>query len=410
MVTAVALCLLSRGAAAHGPPLPDPPPSGWGLSALAGLVVAALLYARGSMRLARRGARVRRVERVAFWSGWAALVAGVAPPLDAAAAARFSMHMAQHELLMLVGAPLLVAGRLIVPIVWALPEPVRPAAGVALGRGGVGGAWRALTAPLVACSVHAAAIWVWHLPVLYEAAVRSEGLHALQHAMLVGTAVLFWWGVVYGRYGRAAYGASALYVFVTSVHTGVLGALFTLSESPLYSGYAARAGRLGIDAAADQQLAGLYMWIPAGLVLTIAGLALVVAWLAEAERRAAASKLVCVIAVAVVTLACGAIPHEESARALTGGEPSRGRDKIRQYGCDACHTIPGVETADATVGPPLTAVARRAYLAGHIENTPASMMRWIRTPHAFDEKTIMPEMGVTERDSRDIVAYLYTLR
>jgi putative membrane protein len=150
----------------------------------------------------------------------------------------------------------------------------------------MGRSWQILTTPLLACALHAAAIWVWHLPPLYEAAVQDEALHAFQHLTFVATSVCFWWGLVYGRYGRAAYGASALYVFVTSVHTGVLGAMFSLSSAPWYGVYAARAADAGIDAAADQQLAGLYMWIPAGIVLTIFGLALLVAWLAEAERRA----------------------------------------------------------------------------------------------------------------------------
>lgn len=108
--------------------------------------------------------------------------------------------------------------------------------------------------------------------------------------------------------------------------------------------------------------------------------------------------------------ACNWMPHEAEVRALTGGDPFRGRELIRGYGCDSCHTIPGIETADANVGPPLTNLARRVYLAGHIENTPANMMRWIQHPHQFDQKTAMPEMGVTEHDSRDITAYLYTLR
>ncbi len=108
--------------------------------------------------------------------------------------------------------------------------------------------------------------------------------------------------------------------------------------------------------------------------------------------------------------ACNAIPHDQEVRALTGGNPSRGRELIRGYGCDSCHTIPGVVTADAHVGPPLNKVAHRVYLAGHIENTPDNMMRWIQHPRTLDPKTAMPEMGVTEADSRDITAYLYTLR
>jgi cytochrome c2 len=108
--------------------------------------------------------------------------------------------------------------------------------------------------------------------------------------------------------------------------------------------------------------------------------------------------------------ACSRMPHERDVRALTGGDPFRGRDLIQGYGCGTCHTIPGVEAADAHVGPPLTKIARRIYLAGHIENTPQNMMLWIQHPHTFDSRTAMPEMGVTETDSRDITAYLYTLR
>ena len=260
----------------------------WDIAVLSVLTFAALLYAIGSMRLAARGARVRRIERVAFWIGWAALVAAVSPAMDRGAAALFSVHMAQHELLMLVGAPLMIVGRPITSWLWAFPAIGRSFCSSGLQNQWVGRAWSLLTLPLVACVLHGAAIWVWHLPGLYEAAVRSEGVHAFQHATFVATSVFFWWGLVYGRYGRAAYGASAFYVFVTSVHTGVLGAMFTLSNAPYYRLYATRAARAGVDAVADQQLAGLYMWIPAGVVLTLCGLALLVAWLSEAERRSAA--------------------------------------------------------------------------------------------------------------------------
>jgi putative membrane protein len=260
-------------------------PSWWDLGVLCGLGAAGLLYAIGSWRLASRGAYVRRIERVAFWIGWTALVAAIAPPLDRAAAGRFSAHMAQHELLMLIGAPLLIVGRPILPWLWSLPGGARRAPRLS----GASTAWRLLTLPLGAWTLHAAAIWIWHLPSLYQAAVRSEALHAFQHATFVGTAVLFWWGLVYGRYGRAAYGASALFVFTTSVHTGVLGALLTFAGSPVYPLYAERAAAQGIDALADQQLAGIYMWIPAGLLFTLFGVALTLAWLSEAERRSAAA-------------------------------------------------------------------------------------------------------------------------
>ena len=98
------------------------------------------------------------------------------------------------------------------------------------------------------------------------------------------------------------------------------------------------------------------------------------------------------------------------ARQLTGGEPDKGKLAMVKYGCDTCHNIPGVLTATATVGPPLAQIALRSYLAGRIDNTPENMIHWIRQPHSVDPQTAMPETGVTERDGRDIAAYLYTLR
>ena len=260
-------------------------PSGWDIAALALLSVAGALYLVGSRRLSARGAHVRAIERAAYWTGWTALVAAVAPPLDAAATQTFSAHMAQHELLMLVGAPLVIVGRPIVPWLWALPDRLRPAAAAGLQQRAVGGTWRRLTTPVVAWGLHGATIWAWHVPAFYEAAVRHEGIHAFQHATFVGTAVLFWWGLVYGRYGRAAYGASVLFVFTTMVHTGLLGALFVLSNTPFYGLYRDRAAAAGVDPVIDQQLAGLYMWIPAGVILTLFALALLLAWIAESDRR-----------------------------------------------------------------------------------------------------------------------------
>lgn len=260
--------------------------SGWDVAVLAALACSAALHVAGSARLARHGGRQRTIERAAFWSGWACLVAAVAPPLDHAAAETFSMHMVQHELLMLIGAPLVVVGRPIVPWLWALGSRLRVPVGAVLRPRAAGGVWRALTRPFIAWAVYAATIWIWHLPALYDAALADEGVHALQHAMFVGAAVLFWWGIVYGRYGRAGYGAAALYVFATMVHTGVLGAMFALSSSPVVPHYEARAAAVAVDPLTDQQLAGLIMWIPSGVVLTVCGLALLLAWISEGDRRA----------------------------------------------------------------------------------------------------------------------------
>jgi len=113
--------------------------------------------------------------------------------------------------------------------------------------------------------------------------------------------------------------------------------------------------------------------------------------------------------VAVIETGCRVGIYRD-AMAATGGDPARGAAALRRYGCDTCHTIPGVQTAQATVGPPLTAIAVRTYLAGELPNNPANMQEWIRHPRAVEPRTAMPDTGVTEADGRDIAAYLYTLR
>jgi cytochrome c len=100
----------------------------------------------------------------------------------------------------------------------------------------------------------------------------------------------------------------------------------------------------------------------------------------------------------------------QRAAELTGGDPARGRAKMERYGCASCHTIPGVRGADSLVGPPLTRVASRTYVAGVLTNTPDNMIRWIKDPPGVDPLTAMPNLNVTDEDARDIAGYLYTLK
>jgi cytochrome c len=101
--------------------------------------------------------------------------------------------------------------------------------------------------------------------------------------------------------------------------------------------------------------------------------------------------------------------YREAAAITGGGNAQHGREKIRTYGCQSCHTIPGVPGGHGLVGPPLADVKRRMFLAGELPNTPDNLMLWIQHPHSVEPHTVMPEMGVTEEDSRDIAAYLYAL-
>ncbi|MFL6417532.1 MAG: c-type cytochrome [Bryobacteraceae bacterium] len=99
-----------------------------------------------------------------------------------------------------------------------------------------------------------------------------------------------------------------------------------------------------------------------------------------------------------------------TAQVTTGGDPGRGAAAIGRYGCGTCHVIPGISGAVGKVGPPLTGIGDRVYLAGELQNTPDNMMRWIKNPQAINPKTVMPNVGATDSDVRDIAGYLYTLR
>jgi cytochrome c oxidase assembly factor CtaG len=253
----------------------------WKPDVFAGATLAAsgLLYAIGWWRMYRRGAAPPRLELVSFLLGWLTLALALLSPIATMSEWLFSVHMTQHELLMLVAAPLLAIGRPLVPMLFALPERRR----IALSTGTAGMALRLASSPFPVFIIHALALWVWHIPFLYEAAVLDDRIHLLQHICFAGTATLFWWGMIRGRYGRSGYGAAFLYIFATAVHSGGLGALLAFSNRAWYSIYVQRAH--GGDAVTDQQLGGLIMWVPAGVVMMLFGLALFAAWLGEAERR-----------------------------------------------------------------------------------------------------------------------------
>lgn len=109
---------------------------------------------------------------------------------------------------------------------------------------------------------------------------------------------------------------------------------------------------------------------------------------------------------ALLLAACANTPPQQ----VAGADPSRAPALIRGYGCHSCHLIPGVEGADGLVGPPLIHWGERVYIAGYLPNQPENLVHWIMDPQRFREQTAMPDMGVTERDARDIAAYLFTLR
>jgi cytochrome c oxidase assembly factor CtaG len=257
------------------------------------IVGSAVLYSLGIFRLRRASRKsIRKSDIVYFALGWAALVVALISPVHAWGSVLFSAHMTQHELLMLVAAPLLVVSRPIVPFLWALPRSWALTLAHWSKLGAWERTWRTISNPVVAWIIHALVLWAWHAPALFEATLENESVHALQHASFLFSALLFWWAVIHGRQRALGFGFAVLYMFTTALHSGLLGALLTFANSVWYSGYTERTAAWGLTPLEDQQIGGLIMWIPAGLVYVAAGLALFAGWLRESEARARSFGLV----------------------------------------------------------------------------------------------------------------------
>jgi cytochrome c1 len=126
-----------------------------------------------------------------------------------------------------------------------------------------------------------------------------------------------------------------------------------------------------------------------------------------------ASRVVAVLVVACVSAGAAGC-HGETVEAAyvvqTGGNAGRGHDIIRDAGCSACHTVPGVRGANGLVGPPLLQFGRRGYIAGRVSNNPANLVRWLYDPRDIDPETVMPRIGLSQQQAQDVAAYLYTLK
>lgn len=272
------LTLLAAGAAhAHDAATP----ASWGL--WSALLAGAALYGLGVRQLwrasgGRRGIRLGDV--LAFGLGWLALVAALSDPLDALGRVSFAAHMAQHEILMLVAAPLLLLGKPLVALVWLFPPARRQRIVQPLRGKHWRAAWGWLVTLPVAWSVHAMTLWVWHAPMCFEAGLHNVAVHELQHASFFASALLFWWALVRRRSG----GVAVLYVLTTLLHTGFLGALLTFAPGVWYPSYTDAVNPWGISALADQQLGGLIMWVPAGAIFIGVGVLLLARWLRALER------------------------------------------------------------------------------------------------------------------------------
>lgn len=256
---------------------------------IAGLVVLSALYARGVARMWKRAGVGRGVsigQASCFAGGVFATAIALMSPIDRLGETLFAVHMLQHLVLMLVAAPLFAASAPILPTLLALGRHVQSFArriersrpGIMIGR--------TLKNPAVVFVLATIALWAWHLPGPYRTALENPWVHALEHASFVGTSMLFWW-IVLTPAGRKVIdeGAAIFFVFVSGMPAAALGALLTFATVRLYPIHRAGVTLWGTTLLHDQQMAGLIMWIPAGVVYLGTAAILFLRWISASDAN-----------------------------------------------------------------------------------------------------------------------------
>lgn len=275
------------------PPEPHDLWTAWSRDPLVWLALALVggLYLRGTRAIWARAGTGRGVYRwqvAAYLGGLLTLAVALVSPLDALGSALLSAHMLQHLLLIAIAAPLLALGQPNLALLWAVPARHRRRIGRWWRRAPVvRSASAMLSLPLVAWLLHTGALWTWHAPPLYQAALDVPILHGAEHLGFLGTGLLFWWTVLApGPAGplpaerrRTAYGLGALAIFALTLQSGLLGALMTFAPVPWYPAYAERTMPWGLAPIEDQQLAGLLMWVPGGMIYAAVALGLLAIWI-----------------------------------------------------------------------------------------------------------------------------------
>jgi cytochrome c oxidase assembly factor CtaG len=296
LLSILLLILAHDPAAAHGDVTDAVGTAAWTYDAwiMVPLYTTALLYLIGSTRLWRHAGHGRGVhhwQAACFWSGWTVLALTLLSPLHWLGERLFVAHMTEHELLMVVAAPLLAIARPTGAMLWALPQRWRRPTGRWAQSGFVAAPWRLLRLSLIATVLHAIALWVWHMPQLYNTVLTSLTMHRLQHASFFFTALLFWWSLFYGPSRKRSYGIAVACLFFTSLQCAVLGIFLTLARQPWYPQQEEFSSFLGLTPVEDQQLAGLVMWVPPGFIYLGFALYFAGQWILQSSKLSAAGDL-----------------------------------------------------------------------------------------------------------------------
>jgi putative membrane protein len=249
------------------------------------LAVVALAYFIGSRQLRRRGKAERGSERLCFWIGFASLALALCSPLHALGTRVFAAHMVEHEIVMVVSAPLLVLSRPGAALLWGLPPSLRARLASVPRWSLVKRAWGGLTELWSATFIHALVLWVWHVPALFRPVLASEWVHTLQHASFLASAVLLWTAVFRSERTDVGQGAAVAALFLTTLQAGLLGALLTLSRVLWYPFAPDPFPVCGLTRLEDQALAGLIMWVPACMAYAFAALVIMARWLSALDAR-----------------------------------------------------------------------------------------------------------------------------
>jgi putative membrane protein len=239
---------------------------------VAPVVATVVLYVRG-WRTASRRMPDRFGERhlVATMAGLASIVLALVSPLDSLSARLLSAHMTQHLLLMTVAPPLLWMGAPVAPLLLGLPRSVRRAVTRALAMPPVRRVSHALADPVVSWVAFVVAFWAWHVPALYDLALRADGWHHVEHACFFVTAGLFWRPVFLPWPARSAWPRWAMipYLALADLQNNALAAILTFSDRVIYPAYGARPPMWGLSPLEDQGIAGVIMWVPGSLAFLL---------------------------------------------------------------------------------------------------------------------------------------------
>jgi len=233
------------------------------------LVLMGFIYARGLRRWTERTREHAHWRTASYYAGLIILALLFESPLDRLGEHHFSMHMVQHNLVMMLVPPLIYLGAPTTPILKGLPRGFRRSVVAPVLRSPVARAvWNFLTMPIVAIALFAASQWFWHLwPGVYDLALRNDLVHDLQHISFFAVAMIFWWNVIDPKPRRSrirSMGFRIVYFYGGMVPKHILAAFITFADRVFYPTYETRELFLPLDPLDDQRLAGVLMWVPFG--------------------------------------------------------------------------------------------------------------------------------------------------